>query len=231
MTTTHPAKFSNEIISTIAPFVRDLQIKRIIDPFAGVGRLSLLRAALAQEQAISIDYVEIEPEWAAAIPYHPSDRVYVGDMRLVVPMLMAFQPTTRGYDALVTSPTYGNRMADTMLPDPKWQRHSYTTDLGRKLSAGNSGSLQWGRSYREFHIEAWATAVRAIRPGGYIILNISNHIRNKEEQKVSEWHVETLLGHGFRVVTTAPVITKRLRQGANRERVSSETVVVMQGIE
>ena len=79
------------------------------------------------------------------------------------------------FDAIVTSPTYGNRYADHFTPKEgtEWTWRSYTLDLGRKLHPNNSGQLQWGPEYRTFHTRAWAQAVRVLCPGGRFVLNIS----------------------------------------------------------
>jgi hypothetical protein len=107
-------------------------------------------------------------------------------------------------------------------------RHSYTHTIGRRLHPDNSGQLQWGQRYRELHAQAWLEALRVIRPAGFVIVNISNHIRHGVEQLVTEWHLEWFLNHGCTVVAVDRVHTKRLREGANhRARLDWENVFVL----
>ena len=80
------------------------------------------------------------------------------------------------FDAVVTSPTYGNRFADKHNAKDGSIRRSYTHDLGRTLHAENSGSMQWGQAYRDLHVKAWAECFRVVRPGGLFVLNISDHV-------------------------------------------------------
>jgi tRNA G10 N-methylase Trm11 len=75
-------------------------------------------------------------------------------------------------DAIVTSPTYGNRLADHHRASDPLLRRSYTHDLGRPLHSENSGAMQWGDAYRAFHRRAWAEAVRVLKPGGRFVLNV-----------------------------------------------------------
>ena len=48
------------------------------------------------------------------------------------------------FDMVVTSPTYGNRMADHHNAKDGRRRITYTHNLGRTLTPGNSGAMQWG---------------------------------------------------------------------------------------
>jgi tRNA G10 N-methylase Trm11 len=86
----HPAKFSTEILALMKPWIP--QGARVLDPFAGTG--------LVHELGTNTVGVEIEPEGAAM---HP--RTVCGDA-LALPFPDEF------FDFVVTSPCYGNRMAD-----------------------------------------------------------------------------------------------------------------------
>ena len=84
-------------------------------------------------------------------------------------------------------------------------------DLGRTLDPDNAGALQWGDAYRAFHVDAWTEAVRVLRPGGRLVLNVKNHIRRKVEQPVHQWHVETLRDLGLTQVGDRFVGTPSMR--------------------
>ena len=108
-------------------------------------------------------------------------------------------------------------------PKPPWQR--MTGDPERTLHPNNSGTLQWGRRYREFHERAWTEVQRVLKPGAMFILNSSDHIRNGEVQPVTEWHLSTASRLGFEMIDRIEVPTPRMRNGANfSARVDHETV-------
>lgn len=185
--------------------------KRVLDPFAGVGRIHELPGLVDWE--METVGVEIEPEWA-----NLHERTLVGNA-----LALVFDDAA--FDAVVTSPTYGNRLADSHNARDGSIRRSYTHDLGRELSDDNSGSMQWGDEYREFHRKAWTEASRVLRPGGRLVLNISDHIRRGKRQHVSSWHAETIIVLGFALVDATRVETPRLREGANADlRVPAELV-------
>jgi SAM-dependent methyltransferase len=161
----HPAKFSDILLPI---FSKELQgYNKILDPFAGTGKLRLVRP--------DAFLLEIEPEWAMC------SGATVGDALAL--------PWKNGvFDAVCTSPTYGNRMADHFTDHQKnknYTRNTYRHALGRPLSANNSGRMQWGDNYRDFHKKAWVEVWRVLRPGGKFVLNVSDHIRKGVVQEVT----------------------------------------------
>ena len=207
----HPAVYSESVLPALASFVGP-EHEVILDPFGGVGKVHRLPAIVGWPMKTIA--VEIEPEWANC---HPG--TLIADA-----LHLPFRDET--FDAVVTSPTYGNRMADSHDAEDGSIRRSYTHDLGRKLTPGNSGSLQWGDRYRMFHTEAWHEAYRVIRPAGRLVLNISDHIRAKRRQYVASWHTECLIRLGFALAAAISVATSRHREGANSAaRVDSEFVL------
>ena len=99
--TSHPAKFPNYVLDRIALYVRAEaralgRPARVLDPFAGVGRIHSLPSRIAETTGI-----EIEPEWAAC-----RSRTLVGDATQLPP------EWTGTFDVVATSPCYGNRLAD-----------------------------------------------------------------------------------------------------------------------
>ena len=209
----HPAKFSFPVLVALGEILaaRVGETGRVLDPFAGVGGIHTLKWDTVG--------VEIEPEWAAQ-----HEATVVGDLTRLLDLFPG-----ESFDAVVTSPAYGNRMADRYAGDPSGtKRFTYRIALGRPLSGQNSGGMQWGAEYRALHEAVWWQCREVLRPGGWMIVNVSNHIRAGQEQPVVEWHLSTLLALGFLMDEVRPVGTRRMRYGANgRLRVDSEKILVL----
>jgi SAM-dependent methyltransferase len=203
----HPARYSDALLPIFAEVLGGYDW--VLDPFAGTGRI--------HELPMRTVGVEIEPEWA--------------DLHFDTVLGSALDlPWEDGeFDAICTSPTYGNRLADSHNAADPERRRSYTHDLGRTLDADNSGAMQWGDEYRDFHQRAWAEAVRVLRVGGRFVLNIKDHIRDGVQQPVAAWHVATLtrLGLDLNAELSRGVPTGHLRQGTNATaRAGQELVLV-----
>ena len=209
----HPAKFSKPIGAAIQNLVTDLDHGSfILDPFAGVGTIhTLLRP----------DYrtvgVELEPEWAAQ---HPG--TVEGNSLALSEM---FEPEF--FDGIVTSPSYGNRMADTYDGRDSSRRHTYRIDLGRPLTANSGAAMQWGAEYRGLHRGVWRESDMVLKPGGLVILNVANHVRKGAIQPVVEFHLGCFLDMGYGVEHITEIATPRMRHGANAELRVPEKILVL----
>lgn len=235
----HPAKWTPEVLTQIRAVI-SAEARRIgrpptvLDPFAGVGRIHELRP-LADTFG-----VEIEPEWAAC---HPD--TICGDA-LIMP------EEWRGwFDIVCTSVTYGNRMADHHAAGDLCKRcagsgavegrtcplckgsklsprKSYKTSLGRMPHRDSSATMQWGSAYCDFHKRWIGVALDELEDGGLLIVNVKNHVRHREMQRVVEWWIVTLIDAGTFVEAVLPVPTRGMRHGANyNQRASAEQIIVV----
>jgi hypothetical protein len=168
---------------------------------------------------------DIEPEW-----------IQLGEMCDILSCVdaeyLADVYPEQFFDAICTSPTYGNRMADHHVAKDGSKRNTYTHTLGRSLTDGNTGKMQWGKEYRDKHLRVYKNIIPLLKYGGKFVLNISNHIRKGQEVKVSEWHIQVLQSLGLAVVKDIHVTTPRCRFGANSEkRVDFEHIYVLRNQE
>ena len=212
----HPAKYSAPIVELLGDLLADRSRfpGLIVDPFAGTGRIH----DLGRDDTLG---VEIEPAWSGQ---HP--RTITGNAVELDDLLDDVDVGT-----ICTSPTYGNRMADTYDGRDGSRRHTYRIALGQNLADGSSAGLQWGPKYRDLHLDAWIAAVKVLRPDGALILNISDHIRQGRRQYVAGWHVSVLTRLGLDVEEWLTVGTQRQRHGANGDlRVDGEAVIILRKV-
>jgi len=205
----HPAKYSDSIIQAMQGVLAQFS-GVILDPFAGTGRVH----QLANERIKTIG-IELEHEWASL----HNDTIHGS----VLAASLLVEPV----DGIVTSPCYGNRMADNYNAKDTSIRHNYRSCLGRTLSKDSAAGLQWGMAYRGFHMRAWVEVLKCLKPEGLFVLNISDHIRKGVVQPVTAWHKATLADLGVEWKQEIPVPTRRQRQGENHAaRVNNEVVLV-----
>lgn len=222
----HPAKFSPAIIDKLGELVPP---GVWLDPFAGVGTIAVLEGSVPQRGHVRFEaprhfvMLELEPEWASQ---HPKTVC----VDALVQMDAWVKAGTR-FDGVVTSPVYGNRMSDSHNAQDGSTRHSYTHDLGRKLTEGNIGDAYfWQDRYKEFHIRAWQLAYNVTRPGGEMFLNVSDFYRTtkgeRQQMRVVAWHMKTLSAIGYSILKVHRVGTPRMRKGRNGEsRVEYEAII------
>ncbi len=215
----HPAKYSAGVI--VDAFARLIPAPALVlDPFGGVGGIHHLRK-LGEYRTVA---VEIEREWAMASPGHTVQ----GDSTC-----LPFADDT--FDAVATSPAYGNRMADSNPPSPKnanFVARKYQFLLGRKMHPNNGSSMHFGVPYRKLHTEVWREVRRVLRPGGVLLLNMKDHIRRGVPQPVVAWHCTTLSGlGGFHMDTiwglsTPGIPIDKWQRNAKKERCGDGELVV-----
>lgn len=208
----HPATFSEVILAKIRTLLDGEGVRCILDPFAGVGTIH----QLASDERRTIG-IELEREWADT----HADTI-CGDARNLLSL-------TEGVavDAVVTSPAYGNRMADKHNARDESDRMTYKHRLGRDLTDGNAGGMQWGEDYRALHADVWTAAASKLIPGGVFVLNVKDHIRNNRRQYVSAWHVSFLEREcGLRLDATEEVVDAGLRHAGENvdKRIGVEMV-------
>ena len=215
MPQSHPARYNKKLLPVFARMLKDSQW--IFDPLAGTGeRLLELRNGYLPTNIIL--GTEIEEEWAHITPS-------------IVLHMDAFKFLKSGnndhWDAILVSPTYGNRMADHHKAKDASKRNTYTHRLGRELAPHNSGKLQWGDEYKIFHFALWKECVRVLRPEGKFVLNIKDHIRDGKLQAVTDWHIETLNNLGLNLVEHVKVDLPSLKNGKNSNlRMPYESVIL-----
>lgn len=210
----HPARYSAAILQRFEKVINQVcnvtaDRVKVLDPFAGTGRI--------HELPFDTTGVELEPEWGQLV----AEGNVIADAAD-----MPFDD--HAFDVVATSPTYGNRLADHHDAADAHLRRSYTHDLGRPLTDGNTGEMQWGALYRAAHVDIWTEVRRVLKPYGWLLLNIKDHIRNGEQQPVSHWHTAALvkLGFTFWPGYSGGVATQHLRQGTTSERAGQDLVLV-----
>lgn len=211
----HPAPYTEHLLTTAAMMLNEGH-ERIFDPFAGRGGIHGIGEYVGWP--VTTVGMEIEKEWAVT-----DGRTVHGDF-LQVPLV----ELEGRFDAIVTSPTYGNRMADHHDAKDPSMRYTYRHMLGRPLTENNSGMIQWGAAYRAFHVAAWEKCYWSLPTKGRLVIDVRDHIRRGERQHVASWHMKTLLRAGFFLVDVRSIETRGMRHGANADlRVPSTLVIAV----
>ena len=130
--TDHPATYTDALLPIMAGLLPAGPAK-ILDPFCRHGKIARLRQWLPQAEFFGY---EIEPEWADQARAAGCITTTGDSRHMHYPDAM--------FDAICTCPTYGNRMADHHEARDGSPRHTYRHVLGRPLTPGNSGAMQWG---------------------------------------------------------------------------------------
>ena len=189
----------------------------IADPMCGIG--SILYAATLQRAVIA---TEIEPRWLE-IAHRNAAYIYHAGGLFVAPMSVS-QHNAReawGYQAdhIIFSPPYGNEAGTTpngrrMLP---YKLHQGLVSYGErwqkfldKPNAGTAGAVVFhygshpaqighfrGKRYWDAMTDIYAQAHHALRPGGYLILIVKDHISEGKRVLTADATVATCEDLGF----------------------------------
>ena len=213
----HPAKYSDEFIPVFARLLENSD--KVLDPFAGTGKIGKIKELGFSGMIYAND---IEPEWIE-LGRNCCDVISAIDAE----KLPTIYPPGM-FDAICTSPTYGNRMADHHNAKDGSFRNTYTHCLGRELTEENTGKMQYGEQYREKHERIYRAIIPLLKDGGMFVLNVSNHIRKGREVDVASFHISCLEANGLTLTKDIHVPTKRCRFGANADkRVEYEHIYVL----
>lgn len=205
MTVRHPAKYTDSFISIFAELLKGKT--NVLDPFAGTGKIGLIKDCGFSGKVYAN---EIEPEWINPNKYN-CDFITTEDAEFL-------QYPDGFFDAICTSPTYGNRMADHHIAKDGSKRNTYTHCIGRQLSDGNTGKMQWGHEYMEKHERIYKHLASLVKYDGLFICNVKNHIRKGEEVDVKSFHERSIIESGFTKVKEIFIKTNGNCFGANADK-------------
>ena len=210
----HPAKYTDDFVSIFADLLNGR--KRVLDPFAGTGKIGVIKKfGFAGELYAN----EIEPEWINPNTYN-CDFITTEDAEFL-------QYPPEFFDAICTSPTYGNRMADHHIAKDGSKRNTYTHCIGRQLSDGNTGKMQWGAEYMEKHERIYNHLASLVKNGGLFVCNVKNHIRKGIEIDVKSFHEKAIIESGFAKTDEIFMETKGNCFGTNADkRTNGEYILV-----
>ena len=213
----NPATYTEGIVEHMAQLICAHLCRagtvRILDPMAGEGHIWPIADLLA-DHVVQLEMSDLD-EW-----FYAHHEVKVADAA-------ALAHPDDAFDVVATSPPYANRLADSLSTDGD-NRVNYADRLGREPSPGSAAPLQWGPEYRRVMSAVWAEQMRVVRPGGLVIANVKDHIRDKVWQDVSGWHVGTLQDLGAVVVAMRAITADGVQGLANDEaRTGIEHIVAM----
>jgi len=224
----HPASYNQQLLNALDKLVPDTGV--ILDFFGGVGKVG----ALARAGRIIIAG-EIEKKWANQSVDNGCDFVVIADATR-----SPFK--SNSIDAVVVSPSYGNRLADVDKSQRRrkkrksdYTRRTYRSYYGKDLHINNSGNnMQWvrgprGKAYRLLHFRAWLEAARLLKVGGLLIINCKDHIRNGKWMHVCDWHWSMVERIGFEQRIRLEIPTTG-DQNQNRHKQQGKRVVAYEQI-
>ena len=207
----HPAAWSLPLIEALREIVPP---GLVIDPFGGTGRLALLGPRWR------VLCGDLEPEWIGQAWRYGATGLRWDATALPL--------ATGSVPCVATSPAYANRLADDYAPEGVRRsdatRRSYRIYLGRALSDGSGAGMAWGDEYRDLHRRALLDFRRVLQPGGLLVVNMKDHVRNGEVQRVCNWWAEAMVLTGFRLLERRRIVLAG-DQNRARARAQGRTVV------
>ena len=147
----HPAKYSDPLLPVLSKY----SYGTVLDIMGGIGKAGLLKKYNKEIAKVIIN--ELEPEWANQAVYYGVDEIIIGDARVLELQV----------DCIVTSPPYGNRMADNFKAgskggkSPTSMRKGYAGDLGRTPTNGSVCCLHFDRVYRDWETDRKSTRLNS----------------------------------------------------------------------
>lgn len=218
----HPAPFNKVLFPVFAEIVGRYGVGSVLDTFAGKGGIFALRDYCPTLQVTAI---EIEKRWADC---HWATQI--GDATNLP------AKWTGQFDAIITSPTFGNRVNDSFedrKPEKKYHRNTYRHTLGERLQPNNSGQLHFGCKYCTLHRDAALEWWRVLRGDGkgIVVIEVKDFYETPKPKRtrkvrVSLWFYHCLLNLGFEYLEKTQVPVPGNRHGANRQRVPYTNVMV-----
>jgi len=228
----------------------------VLDPFAGRGRGELAQALAAYGVEHRVWGIELQSEWAgtdALTLVGDATRLkpeWTGMFDIVATSPCYGNRMADKHDAQdrctacdgsgCSVPTcagghpddgHDHRRCPTCKGHGLSWRNTYAHSLrrqGGELIRGSAAGLQWGAQYRLLHKDAITEMLRVLVPGGLVLVNMKNHVRDGDEQLVVEWWVNELLVRGCKLQEVRPVTTPGNGYGANGQtRVDSEHIIAV----
>ena len=128
----------------------------MLDPMAGTGKIAEIRKFGFSGRITCND---IEPECQVGAKYQ------IDEWHFTDAANMDWAADGQ-FDAICTSPTYGNRMADSFIARDGSKRVTYRHFLGHELKKENTGHMQFGERYRDKHLAIWSECKRVLAHDG-----------------------------------------------------------------
>ena len=253
----HEAQWSPQLLTRITELITGYVAPTVdhrpvgLDPMGGKGRAFWLDGL-----DMEVHCGEIERLYAGAdrrIVVADARKLTYRDLGLDGPVNVVFTSVTFGnrdnesYDADMDKREANARAADRKVSTPGW---NYGFGVGGEVVEGSTGADEFhDPAYRQLHVEIWQqqTSDEVLEPGGFVILNAKDHLSTMAKgapddpyrywtdehggrcrYRVTDWHIDVLVGLGLRVVGRWKIATKGHRGRANVHRVPYEEMVLLQ---
>lgn len=218
----HPAPFNEAFLRYVVSALGDQFLRGpmwLLDPMAGTCRLHRLQGHHG-DVLVRTFCSELEPEWT-----EPSPDPALGFTQAGVHAFQALHDRTAdeklfaGPRWIVTSPVWGNRMADHHEAKDESDRLTYRHRLGRPVSEGSSCSMPWGDEYRAWHTTFLRYAYETSLDGERMFIEIGDHLRTVKRTavraQVTAWWIKAGVAAGWHLERAERLSVGRLRKGAN----------------